>query len=324
MAMRTSIRTLAAAALLLTWAAGANAADEFPARPLTFIVSFSAGGVADTAARLVAASLQQRLGQSVIVENRPGAGGDVAAGVVARAAPDGYTVLFTTTAFAVNLSMQKSKQFSAGDFRTVAFVASSPEALAVNANSPIHTLSDLVNAAKAKPINFGTAGVGTSPHMMAEYFFKNVAKVPAVHIPYQGGAPATSALLGNQIDVLSAIVGGGVASQIKSGKLRGIALADTKRTPTLPDIPTFAESGYQGMTFVDWVGVFAPAKTPTDVIAKLNKEIGAVLKEPAIISKLESLGFAPMSGGPAEAQKEFDSDLAKWKHLVTSLDLTLK
>ena len=298
-------------------------ADEYPSRPITFIVSFAPGGVADTAARLFAGSLQRRLGQTVVVENRPGAGGDVAAGVVARSAPDGYTLLFTTSAFAVNLSLQKSKQFTSDDFTALAFPASSPEVLAVNAQSSVHTLADLLKLAQTKQLNFGTAGVGTSPHIMGEYFFKFVAKVPAVHIPFQGGAPATTALLGNQIDVLTAIIGGGVAAQIGAGKLRGVALAAKSRMSLLPDIPTFAESGYNDMDFVDWVGVFSPRNIDPAVARRFTAALEEVLKEPEVAAKLKAMGFDPIAGSSAHAQADFEADLAKWTRVVKALDLKL-
>jgi tripartite-type tricarboxylate transporter receptor subunit TctC len=298
-------------------------ADEYPSRPITFIVSFAPGGVADMAARLFAGSLQRRLGQTIVVENRPGAGGDVAAGVVARSAPDGYTLLFTTSAFAVNLALQKSKQFTANDFTALAFPASSPEVLAVNAQGPVHTLADLLKLASTKPLNFGSAGVGTSPHIMGEYFFKYVAKAPAVHIPFQGGAPATTALLGNQIDVLSAIIGGGVAAQIAAGKFRGIALADESRMTLLPDIPTFAEAGYPDMDFVDWVGVFSPSKIDPAVAKRFAAALEEVLKEPEVTAKLKAMGFDPIPGSSAHAQADFQTDLAKWTRVVKAVDLKL-
>jgi tripartite-type tricarboxylate transporter receptor subunit TctC len=298
-------------------------AEEYPTRPITFIVSFAPGGVADTTARLFAASLQRRLGQSIVVENRPGAGGDVAAGVVARSAPDGYTLLFTTSAFAVNLALQKSKQFTADDFTALAFPASSPEVLAVNVQGPVHTLADLLKLAATKPLNFGTAGVGTSPHIMAEYFFKQVAKVPAVHIPFQGGAPATTALLGNQIDVLSAIVGGGVAAQIASGKFRGLALADKSRMSLLPNVPTFAELGYKDMEFVDWVGVFSPSRIDPTVVRRFTAALEEVLKEPEVTAKLKAMGFDPIVGSSAHAQADFQAGLAKWTRVVKAVNLKL-
>jgi tripartite-type tricarboxylate transporter receptor subunit TctC len=291
-------------------------AVEFPARPITLVVAFAPGGVADTTARLLADGLQRRLGKPVIVENRPGAGGDVAAGVVARSAADGYTLLLTTTAFAINLTLNQSKQYSAGSFTAIAFPATSPEVLVTNADAGAHTLADLLERAKKKPLTFGTAGVGTSPHIMAEYFFHDVAKVPAVHVPFQGGAPAMNSLLGNQIDVISAILGGGVAAQINGGKVRGLAVTDDKRSPIVPNVPTFAELGYKDMKFVDWVGVFAPRGTDQTVVRRLNEEIDKVMGDASVSAKLTHMGFTPSTGNLSEVQKAFSSDVERWASFI--------
>jgi tripartite-type tricarboxylate transporter receptor subunit TctC len=296
-------------------------AAEFPSRPITLIVAFAPGGVADTAARLLAGGLQGRLGQPVVVENRPGAGGDVAAGVVARSAADGYTLLVTTTAFAINLTLNDSKQYSAEDFAAIAFPATSAEVLVTNSESGSRNLSDLLESGKKKPLTFGTAGVGTSPHIMAEFFFREVAKVPAVHVPFQGGAPAISALLGNQIDVISAILGGGVAAQINGGKVRGLAVTADKRAPIVPNVPTFAELGYKDMNFIDWVGVFAPRNTDQAVVRRLNEEIGKVMSDPEVISKLTDMGFTASSAGLSEARQEFASDVTRWATFIQTIGL---
>jgi tripartite-type tricarboxylate transporter receptor subunit TctC len=298
-------------------------ASDFPTRPITLVVAFAPGGVADTVARLLANGLQTRLHQTVVVENRPGAGGNVAAGVVARSAPDGYTLLLTTTAFSINLTLNKSQQLAASNFRAVAFPASSPEVLAVNSDTDIKTLSDLIEKGKREPLNFGTAGVGSASHIMAEYFFKDVAKVAAVHIPFQGGAPEINALLGKQIDLVAAILGGGVAAQIKSGKLRGLAVASDTRTSVVPDVPTFAESGYPQMKFADWVGVFAPGKSDGKIVDQLNSEIQSVLQESDVKAKLTSMGFDPTQGTAEDAEKEFQGDVNRWADLIKSIGLIL-
>lgn len=296
-------------------------AAEFPTRPITFVVAFAPGGVADTTARLLADGLQRRLGKPVVVENRPGAGGDVAAGVVARSAADGYTLLFTTTAFAINLTLNASKQYSADSFTAIALPATSPEVLVTNTDAGAHSLADLLEKAKKNPINFGTAGVGTSPHIMAEYFFHDVAKVPAVHVPFQGGAPAMNSLLGNQIDVLSAILGGGVAAQITGGKVRGLAVTDDKRSPIIPNVPTFAELGYKDMKFVDWVGVFAPHNTDPAVVRRLNEVINKVIADPAVSAKLTHMAFTPSVGELSEVQKTFTSDVKRWAGFIHQIGL---
>lgn len=298
-------------------------AEVFPRRPITIVVAFASGGVADTTARLLANGLQARLGQTVVVENRPGAGGDIAAGLVARSEPDGHTLLLTTTAFAINMTLNKNKQFSADNFAAIALPASSPEALVINGNSQTATLSELLQSAKGRSLNFGTAGVGSASHIVANYFFSKIAKIPAVHIPFQGGAPAINALLGNQIDVMAAILGGGVAAQIKAGQLRGIAVAALHRVKVVPEVPTFEEAGYSGLDFADWVGLFAPRNTDPQTVALLNGEVENVLKEPEVLQKLENLGFDPMFANSTESQLNFDADVLRWAHLIDSLGLTL-
>lgn len=315
---------LLAACLGATIPTAAGMASEYPSRPITVVVAFAPGGVADTAARLLADGLQRRLHQTVVVENRPGAGGNVAAGVVARSPADGYTLLITTTAFSINLTLNRTSQFEPSKFRAVAFPASSPEVLAVNADTQIKTLADLIGQGRKKSLNFGTAGVGSASHIMAEYFFKDVAKVPAVHIPFQGGAPEINALLGKQIDLVAAILGGGVAAQIKSGQLRGIAVASDTRTAVVPEVPTFAESGYPQMKFADWVGVFVPGKTDDKIVVQLNAEIEKVLQYPDVKAKLTSMGFDDTLGNAEEAQREFSAEVSRWAGLIKSIGLTIK
>lgn len=314
----TALWVLAASCLIFD---GESQAAEFPSRPITLVVAFAPGGVADTTARLLAEGLQRRLGKPVIVENRPGAGGDVAAGVIARSAADGYTLLLTTTAFAINLTLNRSKQYSADSFAAIAFPATSPEVLVTNADAGAHTLAELLERAKKKPLTFGTAGVGTSPHIMAEYFFRDVAKVPAVHVPFQGGAPAMNSLLGNQIDVISAILGGGVAAQINGGKVRGLAVTDDKRSPIVPNVPTFAELGYKDMKFVDWVGVFAPRNTDQAVVRRLNEEINKVMGDASVSAKLTHMGFTPSTDELSDVQKAFSSDVARWAGFIQKTGL---
>ena len=234
----------ALAALALSSAilgAGRTQAQTYPSGKITLIVAFAAGGVADTLARMVGQGLSERLHQNVVVENRGGAGGNIAAAAVAHASADGYTVLATTTALAINETLREAKQFSAADFKTVAIVASSPEALVTSPSNPANNLADFVKAAKGKTINFGSAGVGSGSHIEAEYFFKKIAKIEATHVPFQGGAPAINATLGNQIDLLATTLGGGAAAQIASGKLKGLGVASEKRASVTPDVPTFAE-----------------------------------------------------------------------------------
>jgi tripartite-type tricarboxylate transporter receptor subunit TctC len=205
-------------------------------------------------------------------------------------------LLVTTTALAINETLRMNKGFSSNDFKTIAIVASSPEALVTGNGNPASNLSDVVKAAKGKSVNFGTAGVGSGSHIAAEYFFKEIAKISAVHVPFQGGAPAINAAIGNQIDLMATTLGGGAAAQVGSGKLKGLAVAGAKRSPVVPNVPTFAEAGYPGFEAASWVGVFAPASTSAEIVAKLNATIEEVMKDPKLREKLASIGFDPISG----------------------------
>jgi len=303
---------------------GAAGAQPYPSQRITFVVAFAPGGVADTLARIIAKGVEQRLGQSVVVENRPGAGGNVAAGVVSRATADGYTFLVTTTALAINLTLQQRNQFTVDDLKAVAIAASSPEALVVNPSNPSQNLADFVKAAKGKTINFASAGVGSGSHVEAEYFFKKIANITVVHVPYQGGAPAINALLANQIDVLATTLGGAAAAQIKAGKLRGLGIAADKRAAVVPDVPTYAEQGFPLFQAASWVGIFAPGKTDPAIVAKVNAAVDEVIKDPATQEKLKAFGFDPVTGPPAQADAYFRSEVTKWGEMVKALELSIK
>jgi tripartite-type tricarboxylate transporter receptor subunit TctC len=320
------VRCAAAALAVLTILLGRQPADaqSYPNRKITIVVAFAAGGIADTMARLAAQGLSDRLHQSVVVENRPGAGGNIAAALVAHAPADGYTLLATTTALAINETLFENKQFAAGDLKTVAMVASSPEALATSAKNPANNLPELIKSMNGKTINFGSAGVGTGSHIEAEYFFKFLAKVPAQHIPFQGGAPATNAAIAGQIDVLAATLGGGVAAQMNAGTLKGLGIAADKRAPVVPNVPTYAEQGFANFTAASWVGIFAPAKTEPQILAALNGAISETVKSNAVQEKLKALGFDPIVGSQGEADTMFNDEVKKWGGMVKALNLSIK
>jgi tripartite-type tricarboxylate transporter receptor subunit TctC len=315
-----------AAVSALVFSAGRAGAETYPSNKITLIVAFAPGGVADTLARLIGQGVSERLHQGVVVENRGGAGGNIAAGLVSRATPDGYTLLVTTTALAINETLRQNKPFSASDFTTVAITASSPEALVTSPSNPAKNLADFVKAAKAKgkPITFGSAGVGSGSHIEAEYFFKELAKIPATHVPFQGGAPAINATLGNQIDLLATTLGGGAAAQIKAGKLKGLGIAADKRAAVVPNVATYAEQGFPGFTAASWVGVFAPAKTDPKIVATLNAAINETLKSPEVQKRLTGIGFDPIEGTPAQADTMFKSEVGKWGKMVKTLGLSIK
>ena len=316
-------RYAAAAALACMLGAAPVSAQPYPARDVTFIVAFAAGGVADTVARLVGQGVSARLGRNVVVENRGGAGGNIAAAAVARAASDGYSLLVTTTALAINETLRANKGFSASDFKTVAIVASSPESLITSASNPASNLADFMKAARGKSINFGTAGVGSGSHIAAEYFFKEIAKLSAVHVPFQGGAPAMNATIGNQIDLLATTLGGGAAAQIAGGKVKGLAVASAKRVAVIPNVPTYAEAGYPNFEAASWVGIFAPANTSPEIVAKLNATIEEVMKDSQLVQKLTSIGFDPIHGSQAEAESYFQAEVVNWGKMVKALGLSI-
>ena len=320
---RSSVVAATALAILLAFPQVA-AAQAYPNRNITFVVGFAAGGVADGIGRLVGQKLSERLSQTVVVENRGGAGGNIAAKAVAGAAPDGYTILVTTTSLAINETMHKNKGFRADDLATVAIAASSPEVLATHPDNPGKNLGEYMNAMKGKPINFGTAGAGSGSHIAAAYFFKVLAQAQATHVPFQGGAPALNAAIGQQIDLLATTVGGGAAAQIKAGKLKGLAMASEQRVAVTPDVPTFAEGGYAGFAAASWVGFFIPAKTPPEIATKLNEAIDGIVKDPETQARLATLGFDPIVGSQPQAERMFRAEIEKWGKMITTLGLSVE
>ena len=318
------LRRFAAIAVLAAFAATAARADTYPSSKITLVVAFAPGGVADTVARLIAQGLAESLHQPVVVENRGGAGGNIAAGLVARAQGDGYTLLVTTTALAINATLHQTNPFKPEDFATVAIAASSPEALVTSPDNPAKDLADLIKLAKDRPITFGSAGVGSGSHVEAEYFLKELAHVNATHVPFQGGAPAINATIGKQIDVLATTLGGAAAAQINAGKLKGLGIAADKRAAVVPDVPTYAEQGFTGFTAASWVGVFAPAKTDPKIVAALNAAILRVIKSDALQRRLTGIGFDPLDLPQPQAQAMFADEIGKWGRMVKTLGLSVK
>ena len=299
-------------------------AQTYPANKITIIVAFAPGGVADTLARMIGQGLGERLHQTVVVENRGGAGGNIAASFVARSAPDGYTLLATTTAIAVNETLFVNKDFSAKDFATVAIPASSPESLVTSGANPASNLADFLKAMNGKTINLAIPGVGTGSDIEAEYFLKFIAKAPAQVIPFQGGAPAITATIGNQVDLMASTLGGGAAAQINDGKLKGLGIAADKRAAVTPNVPTYAEQGFSGFTAASWVGFFAPAKTDAKIVAALNATINEIIQTPDVQKKLADLGFDPITGSPEQSETMFHAEVDKWGKMVKALDLSIK
>ena len=291
-------------------------AQTFPTQTITFQVAFAAGGIADVVARLVGQRLSGRLGHTVVVENRGGAGGNLAAKSVSLAASDGHTILATTTSLAVNETATRNKGFSADDLRAVAIVAFSPDVLAVHPSNPAKDLREFIKSGKT--FTYGSAGVGTGPHIGAEYFFREVAKVQALHVPFTGGAPAVAAAVGNHVDAIVLTLPTVVPS-ITQGLLRGIGLASATRNSAVPDVPTYGEMGFPNVYSGSWVGFFAPAKTPDAVVAKLNAEINAIMQEPPAQQKLKAIGFDVTIKTVGEASDYFRSEVASWGKMIRAI-----
>jgi tripartite-type tricarboxylate transporter receptor subunit TctC len=305
-------------ALVVAGLARPCAAQTYPAQNVTMIVAFAAGGIADVVARLVGQKLSERVGQTVVVENRGGAGGNLAAKAVSAAAPDGYTLLATTSALAVNETASKNKGFSTDDLTAVAIVAISPDVLAVHPSNPAKDLRQFIAAAKDKSFTYGSAGVGTGPHIGAEYFFREVAKVKAVHVPFTGGAPAVAAAVGNHVDAIVLTLPT-VTPQINQGGLRGLGLASATRNSAVPDVPTYGEMGFPGVHSGSWVGFFAPAKTPKPVVAKLNAEINEIIKGAEAQQKLKVIGFDPIVKNRGDTDAYFRSEIATWGKMTRAV-----
>lgn len=320
---QSTIKFAAAMAALGTLTGAPASAQQYPERDITFVVAFAPGGVADTLARLVGQGLGAKLGRTVVVENRGGAGGNIAAAAVSRANPDGYTLLVTTTALAINETLRKNNGFAAKDFETVAIVASSPESLATNIGNPAENLAEFLKANQGKEINYGTAGTGSGSHIAAAYFFSKIAHIKAQHIPFQGGAPAMNAIMGNQIDLFATTLGGGAAAQIAAGKLKGLGVASDHRVSVVPNVPTYAEAGFPKFEAASWVGIFAPAKTDPAIVSKLNAVVEEVMKDPALVKKLTSIGFDPLRNTPSAAESYFRSEVDKWGEMVKALNLSI-
>ena len=285
---------------------GVVQAQEWPTAPLRLIVPFTAGSATDIMARTVGERLSQAFGQPVIVENRPGAGGTIGAAMVAKAAPDGYTLLVVSTGHVVNPVLYPDLTYDTiKDFAGVAPLASLPSVLAVSPSLGYKSVRELVDAAKAKPgeMNYGTAGVGSAAHINSEKFLHS-ADIKAQHIPYKGTPEMLNEATAGRIQFIWAPLISSVG-QIKDGKLTALAVSTPARSPVLPDVPTIAEAGYPAAEFNFWIGMLAPARTPRDIVAKLNAQINRALQSTEVKERLANLGAVPMAMSP----EQFDSYL---------------
>ncbi len=293
-------------------------AQAYPNHAIRLVVPFPAGGTTDILARDVAKQLTETLGQAVVVDNRPGAGGNIGADLVAKAAPDGYTLLMGTVGtHAINPSLYAKMPYDhVKDFVPVVLVAGVPNVLVVNPSVPVNTVADLIKLAKAKPgtINFASSGSGTSIHLSGE-LFKTMAGVDMTHVPYKGSSPALTDLMGGQVQIMFDNLPSSLPL-IKSGKLRAVAVTSLKRAPALPDVPTVAESGLPGFEASSWFGILAPAGTPAPIVARLNTEVNKWLQGPEAKQQLTTQGAAAAGGPPENFVAHIRAETDKWAKVV--------
>ncbi|MGE3245020.1 MAG: Bug family tripartite tricarboxylate transporter substrate binding protein [Beijerinckiaceae bacterium] len=312
-------------AATLAWACVATSQaqaqqDAYPGRPVKLVVGFAPGGIADTIGRLVGQALSESLKQTVVVENRGGASGTIAARAVLNAPADGYTLLVSTTAAPINEAAGVARDISLGkNLVALSISGITPELLAINAKSPVKSLKDLIDTARKKKdgIDYATAGAGTASHIAAEFLFRSLG-IKAAHVPHKGGAPALTAVTGGHIELLSISMPPAV-SHVKAGTLRGLAVGARQRSAALPDVATAAEQGYPQYDFTSWVGFFAAGATPQPILLKLNAEINKALGTRAVAERMQKIGFATNVADYPATGKMLDAEVAKWKKAVATI-----
>ena len=307
----------------LAFSLSALAQDNWPQRQIRIVVPFAPGGIADTSSRAISEKLGARLGQPVVVDNRPGASGNIGTESVAKSPPDGYTLLlgFDGT-MVINPAVFSKLPFDTlRDFQPVTKLGDAPVIIVAHPSVPANNLKELIALAKAKPktLSYGTAGTGSTPHLVGEMLNLRVG-TDFQHVPYKGGGQAMGDVVGGQIPlVMSAIAT--TQQFIKSGKVKGLGVSSAKRSPAVPDVPTFIESGLDGMVVNSWVGILAPKATPRPIVDRLQREIAAVLKEPDVRERYAVLGTDPVGNTPEEFTAQIRADLAQWEATVKKANI---
>jgi tripartite-type tricarboxylate transporter receptor subunit TctC len=326
--MVSTRRRLAALVSLFGFAALAApvaAQEKWPSKPITYVVPFPTGGTTDTLARLIAQRLGQALGTTVVVDNKPGAGGNIGSEFVARAAPDGYTILGgTISSHAINVSLYpKLPHDPLTSFAPITLIGSNPNVLVVPAGSPFKSVADILKALKDKPgsLSFASAGNGTSQHLSGE-MFKTLGGVDMVHVPYKGSGPAIQDVMSGQVPLMfdTSVVAG---PHIQSGKLRALAVTSSKRSAAMPDVPTVAEAGITGYEVVSWQAIFAPAGTPQPIVQRLHAEIPKILKSPEMQERLAKLGMDASGMTPAELAAFQKAEIEKWARVIKAANVKI-
>jgi tripartite-type tricarboxylate transporter receptor subunit TctC len=307
-----------AAALLATLTLPAAAQPAFPQnKPITLVVPFAPGGGNDILARAIAPKMAQLLGQTVVIENKPGAGGNLGADAVARAAPDGHNIVIASSQVTMNPFLEMKVPFKIErDFEPIGQVAAVPMLLVVNVDQPYRTLPEFIAHARAHPgkLSYSSPGNGTPQHLAGEVFAKLV-KTELLHVPYRGTGPSISDLIAGQVQVSFATFAS-VAPHVQAGKLRALGVAGQKRTPLMPELPTFGDAGVKNYDASLWYSLLAPARTPKAVVDKLNEALLAALKDPAVARQLEQQGFEVQGSSPAELKAFIAKELARWERVI--------
>jgi tripartite-type tricarboxylate transporter receptor subunit TctC len=306
---------LLAACVASLIATAAFAAESWPARPIRVVIAFGPGGIADTIGRLVGQKLSDRFGQPVVGDNRPGAGGALGARIAAGAAPDGYTLLVTTTAIAVNATAVKDAVDPRTQLVPVAVAATAPTIFVVHRSVASKGLMEYLRTTKGGRFNYGTAGVGTTEHLASEFLFRAVAGLDGTHVPYQGGAAPVTAVVAQQVDMATTTIPTAFPF-IKQGTLRVLAAAARKRVAALPDVPTLAEAGFPDFENASWIAFFAPARTPGGVVKQLNAEVANALRQPDVRDRLTALGFDIQTRSQPDFAAYVGTEVEKWAKVI--------
>jgi tripartite-type tricarboxylate transporter receptor subunit TctC len=316
------MKRIAMVLALICMSAGSAATSDYPSRPIRFLQGFAAGGNADVISRVLAEEMSKTLGQSVISEPKPGAGGNLASDVTAKSAPDGYTIVLLTTGHVISPALYKSLSFDpVGDFEFVSTVTEFPFFIVVNANSPYKSIEDLVAAARSKAgsLTVGTAGVGTGQHMSSELLATSLG-IKFVHVPFRGDSAAVTALLGGNVDFIIA-PGTAILGNIEAGTLRALALSGAERWPSLPNVPTLSETVAKGLQIMAWAGVATTKGTPKEIVARLNEAVRKAIGTPNVSGRLKDLGGYPRSSSPEEMTSKVRSQIQLWKDVADKAGL---
>jgi len=307
------VKTIAA---VLFFIASTALAQPYPSKPVKMLVAFPPGGPVDIIARLIGPKMSETLGQPVVVENKVGASGNVATAEVAKSAPDGYTLLAHSSAYAVNPTLFSNPGYDpVKDLQAIAVVAQQANIILVNSAFPAKTLDELKNAMAKDKLAFASPGAGTTPHLTAENLFHVRWKADVTHVPFKGAGPAVTGLLSGQPPI-GCMAGSGPMSNIKAGKLRALAVSSAKRLPQLPDVPTLNELGYSGMEDYTWVGIFVPASTPPEIAQKLNEALLRAVKSKDIKDRLDALAFEATAAPLKDSANYVRDEVAKWAKIV--------